>query len=165
MIQVYHGSYVKVSQPNLSFSRANLDFGQGFYLTPLREQAERWALRFLRRNKKAYLNIYSLDLKAVSISGFRVKSFFAYNGEWLDFVLASRRQGNTHEFDLVQGGVANDKVFNTVELYFDNLIDKDEAIKRLKFEEPNHQICILKQEIIDKYLSFVSACEVSDESQ
>lgn len=39
------------------------------------------------------------------------------------------------------GGVTNDKVFNTVELYFDNLIDKKEAIRRLRYEKPNLQIC------------------------
>ena len=44
-------------------------------------------------------------------------------------------------YDLVVGGVANDKVFNTVELFFDGLIDKAEAIKRLRYEKPNVQIC------------------------
>ena len=42
---------------------------------------------------------------------------------------------------LVAGGVANDKVFNTVELFFDGLIDKTEAINRLRYEKPNLQIC------------------------
>ena len=37
--------------------------------------------------------------------------------------------------------MANDKVFNTVELFFDGLIDKAEAIKRLRYEKPNVQIC------------------------
>ena len=45
------------------------------------------------------------------------------------------------DYDLVVGGVANDKVFNTVELFFDGLIDKAEAIKRLRYEKPNVQIC------------------------
>lgn len=38
------------------------------------------------------------------------------------------------------GGVANDKVFNTIELFFDGLIDKSEAIKRLRYEKPNLQM-------------------------
>ena len=45
------------------------------------------------------------------------------------------------DYDLVVGGVANDKVFNTVELFFDGLIDKAEAINRLRYEKPNLQIC------------------------
>jgi hypothetical protein len=52
------------------------------------------------------------------------------------------------------GGVANDKVFNTVELYFDGLIDKSEAIKRLRFEKPNYQIAFRSQKAIEKYLAF-----------
>lgn len=52
------------------------------------------------------------------------------------------------------GGVANDKVFNTVELYFDGLINKKEAIKRLTYEKVNLQVCIRNQEIIDQYLLY-----------
>ncbi|NME45133.1 DUF3990 domain-containing protein [Faecalicoccus pleomorphus] len=47
------------------------------------------------------------------------------------------------------GGVANDKVFNTVELYFDNLIDKKEAIHRLRFEKPNLQYCFRTQKALN----------------
>lgn len=47
----------------------------------------------------------------------------------------------TADYDIVEGGVANDKVFNTVELYFDQLINKAEAIRRLRYEQPNLQLC------------------------
>ena len=53
MIKVYHGSYVEVKSPNISFSRNNLDLGKGFYVTPIREQAVSWALRWVRRKKKS----------------------------------------------------------------------------------------------------------------
>lgn len=59
----------------------------------------------------------------------------------VDFVLNCRSGKDTSNYDLVMGGVANDKVFNTVELFFDGLIDKREAIKRLRYEKPNQQIC------------------------
>ena len=52
-----------------------------------------------------------------------------------------RRGKDSTDYDLVVGGVANDKVFNTVELFFDGLIDKAEAINRLRYEKPNLQIC------------------------
>ena len=58
------------------------------------------------------------------------------------------------DYSIVVGGVADDKVFNTVELYFDGLIGKGDAIRRLQFEEPNMQICLRSQKMIDKYLSF-----------
>ena len=60
-------------------------------------------------------------------------------------------------YDLIEGGVANDRVFNTIELFISNLIDKKEVMKRLKYEKPNWQICFKKQEVIDKYLKFIGS--------
>ena len=45
--------------------------------------------------------------------------------------------------------MAKDKVFNTIELFFDGLIDKTEAIKRLKYEKPNLQICFRTQRALE----------------
>lgn len=59
----------------------------------------------------------------------------------VDFIVNCRSGRDTSDYDLVVGGVANDKVFNTVELFFDGLINKTEAINRLRYEEPNLQIC------------------------
>ena len=80
--------------------------------------------------------------------------FDAYSEEWLDFILKCRRGEDTSDYDIVMGGVANDKVFNTVELFFDELIDKNEAIKRLRYEKPNFQIVFRSQKVLDKYLHF-----------
>ena len=44
MLTVYHGSTYRVEQPLAGVCRPNLDFGVGFYLTDLKEQAVRWAL-------------------------------------------------------------------------------------------------------------------------
>ena len=60
--------------------------------------------------------------------------------EWLDFILNCRSGKDSTDYDFVVGGVANDKVFNTVELFFDGLIDKTEAINRLRYEKPNQQM-------------------------
>lgn len=74
--------------------------------------------------------------------------------EWLDFILNCRRGMDSSEYDIVMGGVANDKVFNTVELFFDGLIDKMEAIKRLKYEKPNFQIAFRTSMVLERYLHF-----------
>lgn len=58
------------------------------------------------------------------------------------------------DYDIITGGVANDRVFDTIELYFENLISRTEAIGRLAMEKPNLQICFRRQEFIDKYLKF-----------
>lgn len=69
-------------------------------------------------------------------------------------VFLCRRGEDVTNYDIVMGGVANDKVFDTVELYFQNMISKTEALGRLKYEKPNAQICIRSQVIIDRYLHF-----------
>ena len=149
---LYHGSNQVIDKPDLLHSRANVDFGRGFYTTPLREQAEKWAARYTFRGQDAVLSRSTLDEKALQTA--KVLSFDAYTEEWLDFILHCRQGQDTSDYDIVIGGVANDKVFNTVELYSDGLIDKNEAIKRLRYEKPNLQICLRTQSIIDSYLHF-----------
>lgn len=157
-MRLYHASTVRVENPDTQHSRPNLDFGCGFYLTALRSQAESYAERFKRRGKIAILNEYELD---DDLSAFEIKRFVAYDEEWLDYVGACRR-GLTpaQHYDAVEGGVANDKVFNTVDLYFAGVITKDEALGRLRFEKPNHQICLLSDALIENRLHFVTAEEI-----
>lgn len=59
--------------------------------------------------------------------------------------------------DIIEGGIANDRVFNTIELYAQGLISQDEALQRLKSEKPNNQICIINQLIVDGFMSFVES--------
>ena len=74
--------------------------------------------------------------------------FDSYSEEWLDFILNCRSGKDLTDYDLVVGGVANDKVFNTVELFFDGLIDQVEAINRLRYENPNLQICFRTENVL-----------------
>lgn len=62
-----------------NFSREALDFGKGFYVTEIKEQAINWTNKFKRRGKNGYLNIYELDID-------KVKEFLSYDLEWLDFI-------------------------------------------------------------------------------
>ncbi len=149
---LYHGSYVEVNKPDLTYSRHNVDFGCGFYTTPLHEQALKWCSRFKRRGQDAVISRYELD-EAVFANN-NILRFESYSEEWLEFILNCRRGNDTTDYDVVIGGVANDKVFNTVELYFDGLIDKKEALKRLQYEKPNLQVCLRTQAVIDQYLVF-----------
>lgn len=136
---LYHGSYLEIPQPDLAHSRANVDFGPGFYVTPIYEQAEKWCGRFRRRGKDGVVSRYRFeDGREAQL---KVLKFDAYTEEWLDFILSCRTGKDATDFDLVVGGVANDRVFNTVELFFDGLIDKTEAIRRLRYEKPNLQLC------------------------
>lgn len=149
---LYHGSYMEVVKPDLLHSRENVDFGKGFYTTPYREQALLWCNRFKRRGQDAYLSYYEWDEKACEI--YKIKYFENYSEEWLDFVFACRSCKDISDYDIIIGGVANDKVFNTVELYGEHLIDKKEALTRLQYEKPNLQICFRRQHIIDGSVCF-----------
>ncbi len=151
-MNVYHGSWMQILSPDISHSRKNVDFGQGFYVTPIYDQAKRWAEKFKTRGKQAVVSRYSFDDSAYD--EVRTLSFDSYSEMWLDFIMNCRAGKDNSDYDIVVGGVANDKVFNTVELYFDGLIDKTEAIKRLRYEKPNLQICFRSQEVIDRYLKF-----------
>lgn len=136
---IYHGSYMEVTKPDLLHSRKALDFGPGFYTTPIYEQARKWSARFRKRHELGVVSAYELD--EALMKEFSVLSFGTYSEEWLDFIVQCRREKDTSDYDIVIGGIANDKVFNTLELYFDDLIDKKETIKRLRYEKPNLQIC------------------------
>lgn len=143
---LYHGSNLEIVKPDLSHSRKNVDFGCGFYLTPLYEQAEKWSRRFKRAGTTGVISKFQFD--QTHMSKLKVMEFDSYSEEWLDFILTCRRGKDNTDYDLVIGGVANDRVFNTVELFFDGLIDKREAIKRLRFEKPNLQMCFRTQKAL-----------------
>ena len=135
----YHESFLEVAKPDLMHSRPNLDFGRGFYVTPLYEQAEKWCGRFKQRRKAEVISRYTFDEnQEVKL---KTLKFDSYSEKWLDFILNCRTGKDSTDYDLVVGGIANDKVFNTIELFFDGLINKTEAINRLRYEKPNLQIC------------------------
>ena len=92
MLKVYHGSTLCVSNPLAGACRDNLDFGKGFYVTDLKEQAETWAKRvaMVKNCEEAYLNVYNLDIETIRLE-YRVLSFSSYDNDWLDFVISSRR--------------------------------------------------------------------------
>ena len=136
---LYHGSCLEISKPALMYSGTNLDFGTGFYTTHIYEQAVNWCSKFKRRGKNGIVSRFEFDETACS--SLKLLKFDSYSEEWLDFILNCRSGNDKTDYDIVIGGVANDKVFNTVELFFDGLIDKTEAIRRLRYEKPNLQIC------------------------
>jgi hypothetical protein len=135
---LYHGSFVAVEKPDLIHSRENVDFGKAFYTTPLLEQAEKWCKKFKKLGKDSFVSCYEFD--ETESANLKILKFNFYSEEWLDFILNCRRGLDKSDYDLVFGGVANDKVFNTVELFFDGLIEKSVALSRLQYEKPNLQI-------------------------
>ena len=154
-IVVYHGGTEIVEHPICGFGRRNLDFGQGFYVTNIRQQAIDWALLMADRRKVApVLNLYRLNRDEI-LSNAHCKVFKAYDQDWLEFIVASRQGRDiAKHYDYIEGGVANDRVIDTVNLYMLGLMDIDTALGRLSQHQSNNRMCLLNQDITDKYLTF-----------
>lgn len=161
MILLYHGGTDKVARPVCKFGRPYLDFGPGFYLTDIRQQAVDWAKRqAVDRRLNPMLNVYSFKQEE-AIVRYRYLRFEAYDEAWLDFIVDCRQGRDVWlDYDIVEGGVANDRVIDTVELYTLGFLGKSEALGRLSEHQPNSQICILSQEVIEEYLEFLRAEEL-----
>ena len=161
MIRLYHGSVVEVRKPLVGVGRKKVDFGQGFYMTRMRKQAELWAKAVAGRQPgtTATLNIYMFDnAKAMQIAAERYKKFEQYDLEWLEYVIDSRKGGKRQSrYDVVEGGVANDNVIDTVEDYENGIITAEQALGQLAYKKVNHQICIHSQKIIDECVRFVES--------
>ena len=159
MITLYHGSHLSVPAPLTGVGRRELDFGPGFYVTSLREQAERWARRVcvIRAMDTPTISVYEFD-EAMLPSDVRHLRFEHYNQEWLDFIVSSRRgEEPWKNYDIIEGGVANDQVIDTVEDYYAGRITAEQAIGQLRFAKPTHQMCINSQAIVDSCLHFISS--------
>lgn len=165
MKTLYHGSHVTIPQPLAAFGRRCLDFGQGFYLTGLRQQAEQWAQLVTERKTRngiPQLNIYQFDEALARQS--RWLCFEEYNLAWLDYVVACRAGEDLwKQYDIVEGGVANDNVIDTVEDYSQGIITAEKALGQLRYKSVNHQLCIISQSVIDECLHFVRSVNINSE--
>ena len=161
MITLYHGTYLSIPEPLAKVGRKNLDFGPGFYLTMIESQAKDWAIVISSRKgreTKAVVNVYHFDIESAEADNVRIKRFDTYSIEWLDYVVDCRKGKDISlEYDIVEGGVANDNVIDTVEDYEKGIITAEQALGQLRYKEVNHQICILNQEVIDKYLLYIES--------
>ena len=142
---VYHGSNVEVSKPKILQNGFYKDFGYGFYCTNIEKQAKRWALT---RKGDSIVNKYkyneNLDLK--------IKSFPEMTDEWLDFVVECRR-GTLHDYDIVEGPMADDQIWNFVEGFIDGRITRTAFWELVKFNYPTHQIVFCTEDAL-KTLEF-----------
>jgi hypothetical protein len=112
---LYHGSNKNFDAVDLSMSKDKRDFGRGFYTTTLREQAEDWAKALFDRFRGDGIFIYEAELELTG--NLSVKTYEGLSEEWLLMVQKNRTLGGIqHNFDIVQGPVANDKTARTIAL-------------------------------------------------
>ena len=139
---IYHGSDTVVKKPKILQSNRLLDFGIGFYTTSNREQAARWAEKVSIRNNTGvkYLSIYDFDIEKAQ-KELSIIKFKSGDEKWLDFITLNRRgKGISEDYDIVIGPVADDNVYLTVKLFEVGVLDKEEALIRLKAEKLFNQI-------------------------
>lgn len=151
---LYHSSNMSVEHPDTKHSRQYLDFGCGFYLTSFHDQAVRYAQRFKRRGQQAWLNTYDFVCDEIK---WNVKRFEAYDNQWLDFVARCREGEDVSNYDLIIGGIANDRVIITLDRYFAGEISQEEALGLLQFEKPNIQYCIRSERLLQECLTFIES--------
>lgn len=160
MIRLYHGSTVTVRKPSLRPGRPNADFGKGFYTTSSYEQAVRWAHIKQEREEaeRAVVSVYEFDETLLDSAELNVRRFTGADEPWLYFVTDCRKSRG-HDYDLVQGPVANDKVFTTVNLFESGVLSAEAAILQLKAYKTYDQLSFHTQGVISK-LKFVESVEV-----
>lgn len=131
-MKLYHGSMVIVDSPKILKPTRNLDYGAGFYTTTSMSQASDWARRRMKtRNDNGFVNVYDFDL--AEMSKLKVLHFDKPSEAWVDFVEKNRQDISfTHDYDIVYGPVANDRVYVQLALYEQGFISKTTLINELK---------------------------------
>lgn len=148
---LYHGSNVDIQNISLSACRPYKDFGRGFYLTDIPEQAERMAERVARiYGGEPVLNIYEIDDSFLDSSSLRIKNFGEETTEdWARFVMNNRNRGFENysdplcnfdsKYDIVIGPVADDNMAMLFRQYEEKIIDFDTLLKGMIYKKTSSQ--------------------------
>lgn len=139
-MKLYHGSNMMIEKPDLSRSKPYKDFGRGFYLSPLREQAVQRGRQMvdLLQEGVPCVTVFEWDEIASFSAGLQIKRFDDYCKEWAEFVLQNRdrkRQYFVHSYDIVIGPIADDGVTYQLRRYTEGDISMERLIEKLKYSK------------------------------
>ncbi|MDR2848003.1 MAG: DUF3990 domain-containing protein [Bacteroidales bacterium] len=144
-MKVYHGSDTYIEIIDLAKCKPNKDFGKGFYVTNIRKQADEMAVRVAEwSDKKPAITEFEFDEFAFDDEELHTLRFDAYDEAWLDFIILNRnksRRDTAHNYDIVEGPVADDAVSVRINDYQDGLVSKMDFLEELKYKRKTHQIC------------------------
>lgn len=150
-MQIYYSSNVIVNKPKIITDGFYKDFGYGFYCSFEEKQAKRWALT---KKNKHVVNVYSYtENKNLNCLIFKEMS-----DKWLDFVVSSR-QGERHDYDIVEGPMADDTIWNYVDDFARGMISRTAFWELVKFKYPTHQIVFCTKAAL-KCLEYVRSYEL-----
>ena len=159
---IYHGSNVLVEKPILIKATRTLDFGYGFYTTTSKEQAYKWARIKQRRENinKGFISIYEIPDSILKDKSLNVNIFDEADENWLNFVLDNRtKEKYVHEFDIVKGKVADDRVYACLNAFENKFMDFDTTIKELRTYKLEDQISFHTNKAL-KYIKYIGYEEV-----
>ena len=150
-MKLFHGSNVDIDSISLAMCRPYKDFGRGFYLTDIEEQAERMAVRVARiYGGTPVVNFYEIEDDFRNIPDLRIKDFGVHTTEeWAKFVMNNRSRAFTDEksdlcnkdnkYDIVIGPVADDNMALLFRQYENEIIDFDTLLKGLVYNKTSSQ--------------------------
>lgn len=138
MIKLYHGSNQKVEVPDLQHSKPYKDFGQGFYLSADKTQAEDMAAQKVNQTQEdtAIVSEFLFDDTLMTSQSLKVLTFTDYCEEWALFVLSNRNKENrhpVHDYDIVYGPIADDGVTFQLRRYEGGVISLPRLVEELKY--------------------------------
>lgn len=151
---VYHGGFEIIREPEIRRTKFNKDFYFGFYCTILEEQAKRWATRF---GNDGYVNEYEY----IENTDLKVLRFPKMTEEWLNFIVGCR-SGQAHDYDIVEGPMADDQIYNYVQGYIDGKFSREAFWNLVKFKYPTHQISFNTERALET-MHFVKGVKVHAE--
>jgi len=144
-MKVYHGSDVRIETVNLTKCRIGTDFGHGFYVTPILKQAEDIAARVASwHDTMPIVTEFDFNEYAFEDPDLKTLRFDRYTAEWLDFIVKNRASINSrslHDYDIVEGPVANDDIAARIYDYLNGDVSKEQFLEELCFKKPMRQIC------------------------
>lgn len=135
-MRLYHGSNVEIDKIDLSKSRPYKDFGRAFYLSADEQQAwERAYSSISTWGGVPSVTAFEFDERLMDAGNMKVLQFKGYTEEWADFIFANRERRKpmfTHNYDIVYGPIANDRVGEQVALFKGGYITKERFLRKLK---------------------------------
>lgn len=131
---LYHGTNQEFDIIDLSKSKPFKDFGKGFYLSDVEEQALDMArFKVSLSNGLPVIIRFDFNLDQLKKSDLKTLFFYDYSMEWIDFIISNRTGTASVNYDFVYGPIADDRVGLQLQKYKDGQIDKQELLARLKY--------------------------------
>jgi len=166
-MKVYHGSYTEIDKIDLSKGELARDFGRGFYVTSIYTQAEFWAKRKGKKHKNnGVVTEFTFMESAFTSNYIKSLRFKDYSEKWLDFVVKNRQNDtdkNLHDYDIVEGPIANDDIATRIIFYLEGGITKIEFLEELKFKHSvSHQIAFCTQKSLQMIKKAFSKAELNE---